>query len=287
MNHKNLSKLIENALAIDAEEAKSAGALGFMARGLIQATMPHKKLIIPKRDNSKEFVNATEFSRKNGAFTLTMLAPSDTGLPYGAKPRLIMAFISSEAVKNRSKEIMLGNSLSEFMRKLDLVPTGGRWGTIPMLKEQMKRLFSTTVSLQYNTKESYASSGFRIANKTVLFWDPKHPKQAALWKSTVTLSQEFYDEVIDGPIPIDMRALNALKGSSFALDIYCWLTYRMSYLKKPITVPWELLAMQFGSEFKYIRDFKINFLKHLKKVLTIYDAKVSSEQKGLLLKLGY
>ncbi len=34
-------------------------------------------------------------------------------------------------------------------------------------------------------------------------------------------------------VPIDLRALNALKGSPLALDIYSWLTYRMSYLRKP------------------------------------------------------
>lgn len=33
-------KLVEEAMAIEAEEAKAAGALGFMARMLVQATMP-------------------------------------------------------------------------------------------------------------------------------------------------------------------------------------------------------------------------------------------------------
>lgn len=67
--------------------------------------------------------------------------PKSIGLPYGTKPRLVMAFIATEAVRTRSQEIVLGNSLSQFMQRLDLTPTGGRWGTIPMLKEQMKRLF--------------------------------------------------------------------------------------------------------------------------------------------------
>jgi hypothetical protein len=192
--------------------------------------------------------------------------------------------ITSEAVKNRSREIVLGRSLSEFMRQLELAPTGGRWGTIPMLKEQMKRLFSATVAFQYDSAEAEIIGGFRIASRSVLFWDPKSPKQSALWESTVTLTQEFYDEITERPVPLDLKALSALKGSSLALDIYCWLTYRMSYLKKTTELPWALLAQQFGSDYKELKDFKKNFLKQLQKVLVIYEAKVEDGPKGLILK---
>jgi hypothetical protein len=37
-----LDKLIAESMAIEAEDAKQAGAVGFMARALTQATMPHK-----------------------------------------------------------------------------------------------------------------------------------------------------------------------------------------------------------------------------------------------------
>ena len=100
------------------------------------------------------------------------------------------------------------------------------------------------------------SGGFKIASHSILFWDPKSPNQSTLWESTVTLTKEFYDEIIEHPVPVDMRALSGLKSFSLALDIYCWLTYRMSYLKRPVEIPWELLAMQFGSEYSEFRDFK-------------------------------
>ncbi len=194
-----------------------------------------------------------------------------------------MAFISSEAVKNKSREIILGRSLSQFMERLDLQSTGGRWGSIPMLKAQMKRLFSATVSFHYQNQLAEISGGFKIASQTILFWDPKSPTQTALWESIVTLSEEFYKEITQHPVPINMQALSALKGSSLALDIYCWLTYRMSYLKHAIEIPWELLALQFGSDYTELRDFKKNFLWQLHKVLTIYNSKVSKSENGLLL----
>lgn len=281
MNKENLDKLISEALHIEHEDAKEAGVLGYMARSLVQATMPHKDPGLVE-----------VWGRHNGNFSMVMQPgylidknniAHNIGLPYGTKPRLIMAFISSEAVKNKSKEIMLGHTLSQFMSQLNLTPTGGRWGTIPMLKEQLKRLFSSSVSFQYDGNSMEISGGFRIASKVLLFWDPKQPEQSTLWESSITLTQEFYDEIVSHPIPINLRGLSALKGSSLAIDIYCWLTYRMSYLKHSIEIPWELLAAQFGSEYAEVRDFKKNFMRQLKKVLVIYDAKIGLGERGLLL----
>lgn len=281
LSDSNLKKLVSEALAIEAHDAKKAGVLGYMARALVQATMPHKN---PGKVKA--------WGRRNGDFSMIMQPgyimdknneAKNIGLPYGIKPRLIMAFISSEAVKNKSCEIILGRSLSQFMERLDLQPTGGRWGTIPMLKEQMKRLFSATVSFHYQNQVAEISGGFKVASQTILFWDHKSPNQTALWESTVTLSEEFYKEITQHPVPVNMMALSALKSSSLALDIYCWLTYRMSYLKHNIEIPWELLALQFGSDYAELRDFKKNFLWQLRKVLAIYDAKVSNGDNGLLL----
>ena len=44
MNDRNLAKILHEALAIETQEAREAGALGYMARVLVQATMPHKKV---------------------------------------------------------------------------------------------------------------------------------------------------------------------------------------------------------------------------------------------------
>ena len=126
MNPANIDRFITDALAIEAEAAAEAGAVGYMARALTQATMPHSR------------TPGNEFSRRNGAFRVTMLAPSATGLPYGSIPRLLMAWITREAVITQSPTLVLGDSLSKFMRQLDLVPTGGRWGSVTRLRAQME-----------------------------------------------------------------------------------------------------------------------------------------------------
>lgn len=252
--------LISEALAIETEAAADAGALGFMARAMVQATLPHRK------------IEGAYFERRNGAFTLTLLAPPRVGLPYGTIPRLLLAWLTTEAVRTQSREIELGESMSAFMRELGLVPTGGRWGSITRLKEQTRRLFASTVSAIYEDGERMAILNQTIADKTVLWWDPKPADQAAQWQSSVTLSEQFFREVVDHPIPVDIRALKALKKSPLALDIYCTLTHRASYMTKASTVPWSALAAQFGSDYGRQRAFKAAFLAELHKVATVYAA---------------
>jgi hypothetical protein len=273
LSQKAADALIQQALAIEVESAKEAGALGFMARAMVQATLPHKR------------VEGNEFERRNGAFTLSLMAPAKIGLPYGSIPRLLLAWVTTEAVRTKSRELELGDSMSAFMRELGLARQGGPRGDITRLKEQARRLFASTVTASYEGKDQTADIGYRVADSTMLWWHSKDPEQAGLWKSTVTLSERFYTEVIDKPVPIDMRAMTALKRSPMALDLYTWLTYRVSYLKKPVTVPWGALALQFGSSYAQTKHFKESFLKELRKVVTVYgQVQVEATEDGLLVK---
>ena len=103
-----------SAIEIEVEAAKEAGVLGFLARAMVQASMPRRR------------VPGNEFTKTNGAITMTILAPSKIGLPCGSIPRLVTRFLTTEAVRTNRREVVLGRSLSKFMAELDLAPTGGR-----------------------------------------------------------------------------------------------------------------------------------------------------------------
>jgi hypothetical protein len=269
----SVERLINDALAMESESALEAGALGFMARAMVQATLPHKQ------------VAGNEFERRNGNYSLSIMAPSSIGLPYGTIPRLLLAWLTTEAVKTKSRELELGDSLSGFMAELDMMPTGGRWGSITRLKDQSRRLFASSITAVYENGPGFAVINQAVADRAQFWWDNKHPEQAGLWKSTVTLSENFFNEVIDRPVPIDMRAIRALKKSPLALDIYSWLTYRMSYLKSPTVIPWAGVAMMLGSSYAELRDFKKAFLNELRKVLLVYpNANVEVLPDGLRIK---
>ena len=245
-----------------------------MARILVQATLPH----------SRPWMH--EFERVNGHFTLYMNAPPSIGLPYGSYPRLALAWLSTEAVRTRRREIELGPTFSSFMYKLGLTPVTGKRGTTSRLRDQLHRLFSTTIRCSYSdeAEEHAAGIGYTIAHRHELWWSPRDPEQRPLWNSVVVLSTEFYDELVAHAVPIDIRALTALKGSPLALDIYSWLTYRMSCLRRPCLIPWEALQTQFGADYGRPRDFKRKFLRHLADVLHVYPAaRLTSQAAGLLL----
>lgn len=108
--------------------------------------------------------------------------------------------------------------------------------------------------------------------------------QATQWESTLILGERFFDESTHGPVPVELRALKVLRRSPMALDVYCWLTYRMSYLKKCTVIPWRVLQIQFGAEYSRERDFKVAFLLALRKVLCIYHVNAEEHANGLLIR---
>ena len=110
--------LVREALAIEAEPAHSAQALGFMPRFLVQTTLPHS------RPDSHSVL------RRNGQLQVSLSAHPLVGLPYGRYPRLLLAWITTQAVRTRQRHLELGPSISSFMTELGLQPRGGQSGTL-------------------------------------------------------------------------------------------------------------------------------------------------------------
>lgn len=296
-----IKEVIETHLAIEAEDAKKAGALGFMARALVIATMPYKDQKNPD-GTPKE-----SFTRQNGDFKLRIVAGYDGGIPFGIYPRLLMSWVTTEAVRKQSPVIELGDSLRTFLRDvLDLRVSGGKRGTATRVSEQMKRLFGSLITAQYGgnqEKKGFVLKNVLIADELEVndeeqgaLWTPQRGHEAGTWQSKVKLTNNFFQECITNPVPIDLRAYKVLRGSPLAMDIYTWLTYRMSYIQgatRPIT--WEALMLQFGSGYgsgvtseqgikQAVLDFKRNFLKALKLVHTVYpEARLSYNESGLIL----
>lgn len=272
---ERVRELIETHLAIEAQDAKSAGTLGFMTRSLAIATLPHRK------------INDFRFVRRNGDFTLTMMTAHPQGLPYGTLPRLLLTWVCTEVAQKRERVLSLGNNLASYLAELGLHNTGGKRGDITRLKHAMTTLFSSVISCHYEGKDAFALQNVLLADK-VDWWTPQNPEEAGQWQSSLMLSEPFFKECIEHVLPFDMRAVRGLRQSPLALDIYVWLTYRMSYLSKRTTIPWVALAGQFGSGYAMteqgLRDFKRAFLRELKHVLVIYpQAKVSNSPNGLVL----
>ena len=208
-------------------------------------------------------------------------------MPYGNLPRLLLAWTCTEAVRTQSRELVLGNSVSEFMRKLGIYSTSGEKYT--RLRNQMQRLFNVHVQLIYKDKHGEASVNSLVADRTELWWNPKRPDEPVLWESKIELGEKFFQEIIAHPVPLDMNILKALKRSSLGLDLYLWLTYRTFALKKPLRIAWKGLYRQFGADpakannRRTVDDFRKDCLRELKKIKTPWPSRSSETAKGVLI----
>ena len=233
--------------------------LGFMARLLALCSLP--------RTNPGD---RSQHVRRNGPYTLYMTATGREKLPYGNLPRLLLAWVCTEAVRTQSRELLLGDSLSAFMRKVGVYSTGG--GVHARLKNQMKRLFHSQVELSYEDAHGERFIASRIADSGEFWWEAKHPDQSSLWQSKIELGEKFFHEVITNPVPLDLNILKSLKRSPLGLDLYLWLVYRTFNLTRPLRITWPKLYRQFGADpakagnRRTVDAFRTDCLRELKKI---------------------
>ena len=250
--------------------------LGFMARLLTLCSLP--------RTNPGDRL---QYKRVNGPYTLIMTATGEYKLPFGTLPRLLMAWLSTEAVRTQSPVISLGDSLSEFMRTLGIYSSDGK--AYRRLHDQMDRLFHSSVELTYEHQQVKRFVASHIVVRGEFWWDPKRPDDRSLWDSKIQLGPEFFNEVINRPVPLNMNALAALKRSTLGLDFYLWLVYRTFALRAPLRLSWPSLYSQFGADpnkadnRRTVDDFRKDSLRELKKIKLAWPDLHYATAKGVLI----
>lgn len=270
--------LFQLSMEIDEKNARESGDLAFIATSMIYASLPHSE------------IEGGIYKRTNGIISLTIMNDPDIGLPYGKIPRLVTAFLCTEARKyheTRGPVVHLGKSQKELMGKLGLSSSGGKRGDMTRYNEQIKRLLTSNITLIGQPGSEFHYKKVDISSQGMLLWNPHNIEEKSPWQSTLTLSQSFFDECKNHSVPMDWRVLHAMR-SPLAIDIYIWLTYRYNSLKYQTPISWKQLKWQFGSNYSETpqgaRDFKTNFIKQLRSVLAVYrDAKVDTTQDALIL----
>ena len=253
--------------------------LGFMARLMALCSLP--------RTNPG---HRKEYKRVNGPYTLYLVAGGGNKLPFGNLPRLLLAWVCTEAVRTQSRELVLGKSLSEFMRTLGIgSDSGGSRGELTRLRNQMKRLFRCSISLNYEDERGDASVSSFIADRTAFWWNERKPDEPMLWESRIYLGEVFFNEIISHPVPLDMNTLTALKRCALGLDLYLWLTYRTFTLRAPLRLTWRQVYRQFGlhpakaSDKRTVQNFRCKVLRELKKIKIAWPGLNYSTAPGVLI----
>lgn len=278
---RQVHRLLDASVAI--QEQPDSEIIAYLSRQLVQCTLPHRN---PG--------DVPAYQKKNGALTMTILpgwnaeAGRSYGFPYGTIPRLLLFWLTTEVVRCQSRHVELGETLAGFMRKLGLDPAhGGARSDATRLRDQMQRLFRSTISFQQHQTEGALQKhrwlDMQIAPEGELWWDMRSPGQSALFSSWIDLGERFYEAILAHPVPVDLRALNALKQSPLALDLYAWAsyrTYRATVRNKVEFIPWRSLKEQFGGDYANAKDFKRKAKLALRKVYLVYPHLRAEEVRG-------
>jgi Plasmid encoded RepA protein len=263
------------------------GRSGYSYSGLCLTSLPHRKL---KDDQAWE--------RTVGPLTLIIepgrikigAGPSRLlGVPHGARARLILIYLQTQAVLTNSREVSLGRSMREWMGRMGL-SVGGE--TAAALREQARRIATCTMRFSWQTqcrpgdKASMMMTNERIIKSGLFFHDSSQgdTRQETLFEDRVLLDSDFFDQLRRHPVPLRDAAIHQLKDSSTALDIYVWLAYRLHHLTQHTPIDWRSLYQQFGAGYRHKWAWKPKFIQALAEAVAAYpEAMVDVEDNCIVL----
>jgi hypothetical protein len=267
---RTIETLAEARFLLDQKDVLGADAVAYVHVVLSQIGLPRS----PQK--------AREWERTNGSASLRVVAGSlcvsvaddkadwvPQPLPQGPYARLILADISTYAVRYKTPVIPMEASAGAYMReRLRCFPGGGKRGTYTSFKREAQALSCAHMELGMAYAGKIRNAGGRPVAEFEA-WTVDDGPQQALWPCELILSDQFFRSLRAHAAPIDMRAYRALAHSALAQDIYTWLAHRLPRLSSPLGLPWSVLAKQFGG-YADVQRFRKEFLKRLKEVRAVY-----------------
>src|ERR1700760_4813240 len=265
-----LRPLVDIAAEVLTDETQR---IGISYTGFCLTSLPHKKLANeePWEKKGHRVTLLVEPGRlKHGGRTKLF------GVPYGARARMILLYLQTQAIRTGSREVALGRSMRDWMERLGLA-IGGE--TASALREQAARI--SACSLKFFWEDGGADGFERGAIvRSGLRFHAEDSVQGSLWEDRVVLDETFYAALCNHPVPLLEAAIRQLRDRSMSLDIYIWLAWRCHQLTKPTTISWPAVHAQFGMGFKVVRQFKPRFIEALEAALAAYpEARVDVDNK--------
>lgn len=260
-------------------QAESPDQIAFQHSLLCQVGLPRKE------------TTEREFTRVNGTMSLSIEAGKlfdgktlvNQPLPYGARPRLILVHISSEAVRTRSPVVEVGHSAYAFLKTLGF-DTNGQ--SHRQTRKQVLALAACHMTLGFMA-DGYPQTIKTDPIRKFEAWLRREGNQTVMWPGVLELSGDFFASLQEHAVPLDPTALRSLRHSSLALDLYTWLATRLHRVNRldGVKVSWRALQGQFGQEIADANNFRRKMLKALGEVKAVYpDARFETVHGGLLLK---
>jgi len=109
------------------------------------------------------------------------------------------------------------------------------------------------------------------------------------WVREIELAEDFYEHLTENRVVLAEEAIAKLKGSSWALDVYLWLSYRLRSVENETPlITWQQLRQQFAPNLYKgnINVFRTRIMEPaLKDVQAVYpEANLRITDKGVVLR---
>ncbi len=254
------------------------GRIGITYTGFCLTALPHKRLPDdqPWEKRGHKVTLLVEPGRQGNSRRFI-------GVPYGARARMILLYLQTQAIRTSSREVELGRSMRDWLGRMGL-SWGGETGKA--LREQATRIAACHLRFEWEgeTKSGYDKGGF-VRSGLRFHQRAEDDRQGSLWEDRVVLDEVFYEMLRKHPVPLREAALRELADRSASLDLYIWLAYRLHSLAKPMPIHWAALQEQFGAGKKG-KNFRRDFRAALAPAVSAYpEARVefSENDRGLVL----
>lgn len=204
--------------------------------------------------------------------------PEPIGVPYGSYARLVLLDWQSEAIKNGSRHVHIGKSLSDALARMNL-PHGSE--PMRMLQEQTERLAVCTISFALEN----GGRGLYLNQPVVEAAEYSYGRGNKRFIEAVLLNQGYYEQLLRNPVVLDPWAIAELRDSPTALDIYTWLVWRAPSIKADTRIGWVALKAQLGGGATLMKNFKPHFRSSLLAAHSVYrEANLELTDEGLILR---
>ena len=210
-------------------------------------------------------------------------ALTPAAIPWGSRARLVLHYVTSEAIRTQNPEIDMGQSLRNFLHRIG-VPIGGK--NARLVTEQVHDVAGADIILSGWEERRAVQHRATVAN-TVSFWLEYDERQQSFWRPSMTLSREFFEAINSRPVPMDSRHIALLGRSARRIDLYCWLTYRTAGIPRgqAAVIPLNRLQPIFAPDMaaQHARQFRAMLRRDLVAIAKLHP--FQAEVKGDLLRL--
>lgn len=181
------------------------------------------------------------------------------GVPYGSLPRLVLIHIMTEAVRSRSRHIVLGHNFTDWMRRMGFrtISYGPR-GSATLIREQLDRLLACEWMIRWENTDEQGEREFAVKEIKLTNEYTGMDRSGGAFVRDIVMTEGFFEHLRQHAVPLNEHAIRQLRDSATALDLYTWLAYRLPRVnaKRPAAISWQQLAVHFGNDGRNIRKFR-------------------------------